>query len=87
MSLIKGSTFLSYLHIDVSPVVDQELQTERSVCGSCSKMQRSESLVVGLADVGAAVDQLTDDHILAVEAGQVEGRVAKRIGFINLWSP
>lgn len=50
-------------------------------------MQWSESLVVGLADIGAAVDQLTDDHILAVKAGQVECRVAKCIGFINLWSP
>lgn len=87
MSVTRLSTFLTYLHVDVGPVVDQELQTERSVCGSCSEMQRSESLVVGLADVGAAVDQLADDHVLAVKAGQVERRVPEGVGFINLWSP
>lgn len=87
MSLTRSSACLSYLHVDVGPVVDQELQTERSVCGGCSKMQRSEALVVGLADVGAAVDQLAGDRVLAVKAGQVEGRVPKCVGFINLWSP
>lgn len=87
MSVTGSSACLSYLHVDVSPVVDQELQTECSVCGSCSKMQRSEALVVRLADVGAAVNQLAGDHVLAVEAGQVEGRVPKCVGFINLWSP
>lgn len=86
MSVTKWSAFLSYLHIDISPVVDQELQTQRSVCGSRSKMQWSESLVVGLADVGAAVDQLADDRVLAVKTGQVERRVPKCVGFVNLWS-
>lgn len=79
-------TSLSYLHVDIGPVVDQELQTERSVCGSCGKMQRSEPLVVGLADVGAAVDQLAGDRVLAVKAGKVERRVPKCVGFVNLWS-
>lgn len=87
MSVTKLSTVLSYLHIDISPVVDQELQTECSVCGGCSKMQRSESLVVGLADVGAAVNQLAGDCVLAIKAGQVERRVPKCVGFVNLWSP
>lgn len=50
-------------------------------------MQWRESLVVGLADVGAAVNQLAGDHVLAVKAGQVERCVPKRIGFINLWLP
>lgn len=50
-------------------------------------MQRRESLVVGLADVGAAVDQLAGDHVLAVKAGQVERRVPKCVGFVNLRSP
>lgn len=87
MSVTSLSTFLSYLHVDICPVVDQELQTECSVCGSCSKMQRRESLVVGLADVGAAVDQLAGDCVLAVKAGQVERRVPKSVGLVNLWSP
>lgn len=87
MSVTGSSACLSYLHVDVSPVVDQELQTECSMCGSCSKMQRSEALVVRLADVGAAVNQLAGDHVLAVKAGQVEGRVPKCVGFINLRSP
>lgn len=87
-TLVTGlSTFLSYLHIDISPVVDQELQTERSVCGGGRKVQRSESLVVGLADVGAAVDQLAGHRVLAVKAGQVQCRVPKCVGVINLWSP
>lgn len=87
MAVTRLSTFLSHLHIDVSPVVDQELQTACSVGGSCSKMQWRESLVVGLADVGAAVNQLAGDHVLAVKAGQVERCVPKRVGFINLWLP
>lgn len=85
-SLTNSSTFLSYLNIDIGPVVDQELQTERSVCGGRSEVQGSEPLVVGLADVGAPVDQLADDRVLAVKAGQVEGRVPKRVGVVNLWS-
>lgn len=87
MSVTGSSACLSYLHVDVGPVVDQELQTERSVCGSCSKVQRSEALVVRLADVGAPVNQLAGDQVLAVKAGQVEGRVPKGVGFINLRSP
>lgn len=73
-----------YLHVNISPVVDQELQTECSVCGGSSEVQRGEAFVVGLADVGAVVDQLTDDGILAVETGDVERRVAEGIGLVNL---
>lgn len=47
-------------------------------------MQRGEAFVVGLADVGAVVDQLTDDGVLAVETGDVERRVAEGVGLVNL---
>lgn len=87
MAVTRLSTFLAYLHVDLSAVVDQELQTACSVGGSCSKMQRRESLVVGLADAGAAVNQLAGDHVLAVKACQVERRVPKRVGFIDLRAP
>ena len=45
-----------YLYVDIRPVVDQELQTECSMCGGGSKVQRGEALVVSLADVGAVID-------------------------------
>lgn len=76
----------AYLYVDVGPVVDQELQAERPVCGGGSKVQRGEALVVGLADVGAVIDQLADDSVLTVETGHVERRVPKRIGLIYLLS-
>lgn len=75
---------LAYLYVDVSTVVDQELQTERALGGGSSEVERGEALVVGLADVGAVVDQLADDSILTVKTGHVEGRVPEGIGLINL---
>lgn len=47
-------------------------------------MQRGEALVVGLADIGAAVNQLADGGVLAIEAGQVERRVAEGVGVVRL---
>lgn len=76
----------TYLHVDISPVVDQELQTESSVCGGGGEVQRGEALVVGLADVGTVIDQLTDDVVLTVKTGQMERRVPKCVGLINLLS-
>lgn len=75
-----------YLYVDIGPVVDQELQTERSMCGGGSKVQWGEALVVRLAHVGAVIDQLADDGVLTVKTGQVERRVPKCIGLIYLLS-
>lgn len=63
------STQLAHLYVDISPVIDQELQTECSMRRSRGKVQWGEAFVVGLADVGAAVDQLADNSILAIKTG------------------
>lgn len=76
----------AYLYIDIRPIVDQELQTEGSVCGGGSKVQWGEALVVGLAHVGAVINELADDRVLTVKTGQVERRVPKAIGLIYLLS-
>lgn len=76
----------AYLHVDVSSVVDQQLQAERSVRRGSSKVQRGEALVVGLADVGAVINQLVGDGVLSVETGQMERRVPKRVGLVYLLS-
>lgn len=75
-----------YLYVDVSPIVDQELQAERSVCGGGGKVQRGEALVVGLANIGTIVDELADDGVLTIEAGHVECCVPKRVGLVYLLS-
>lgn len=54
--------------------------------GRGSKVQWREALVVGLADIGAIIDQLAYDGVLAVEARQVESRVPEGVGLIYLWS-
>lgn len=73
-----------YLHIDMSPIADQQLQTKRPLGGGGGKVQRGEALVVGLADVGAALNQLADGGVLTVETGQVERRVPKGVGVVRL---
>lgn len=54
------------------------------MCGRGGEVQRREAFVVGLTHVGAVVDQLTHDGVLAVETGHVERRVAKRVRLVNL---
>lgn len=73
-----------YLHVNVRPIADQQLQTRRPLRGGGSEVQRGEALVVGLADISAAVNQLTDGGVLAVEAGQVQRRVPKGVGVVRL---
>ena len=75
-----------YLHVDVGPVVDQELQTQRSVSGRSSEVQRREALVVGLTHVSSVIDELTDNSILSVKTRHVQRRVPKRIRLIDLLS-
>lgn len=48
-------------------------------------MQRGESFIVGLADVGAVINQLTDDSVLTVKTGHVQRCVPKRVGLVDLW--
>lgn len=65
-------------------MVDQQLQARRPLGGGRGKVQRGEALVVGLADISAAVNQLTDGRILAVETGQVKRCVSKGVGVVCL---
>lgn len=73
-----------HLHVDVSAVVDQELQAEGAVRGRGGEVERGEAFVVGLTHVGAVVNQLAHHGILAVKARYVQSRVPKRIGFVDL---
>lgn len=52
------------LHVDVSPIVDQQLQTEGAVGGHSSQVQGAEASLVGLINVSAAVNQLICDCFL-----------------------
>lgn len=73
-----------YLHVNIRPVVDQQLQTQRPLGGGGGKVQRGKALVIGLANIGAPVDQLADGSVLAVETGQVKRRVPKGVGVVRL---
>lgn len=53
------------LHVDVSPVVDQQLQTEGAVGGHGSQVQGAEASLVGLVNVSTAVNQLISDCFLS----------------------
>lgn len=74
-----------HLHVDVSSVVDQELEAEGTVRGCSGKVQRGEAFVVGLTHISAMVNQLTHHSILTIKACHVQSRVPKRIGFIYLF--
>lgn len=74
----------TYLNVDVSSAVDQELQTQGTVSGRSSKVQRCESLVIRLTDISTVIDQLTDYCILSIKAGHMQRCVPKGIGFIYL---
>lgn len=49
-------------------------------------MQRGEATVVGLVHISTVVDQLINDSILAIVAGNVKRCVPIDIDFINLQS-
>lgn len=72
------------LHVDVSPVVDQQLQTERAVGGHGSQVQGAEASLVGLVNIGTAVNQLICDCFLPHITGYMQSGVSKSVGLINL---
>lgn len=74
----------AYLYVDVSTIVDQKLQAQRSVGGGSGEVQRSEALIVGLADIGAVVDELADDSVLTVKTRHVQRCVPKPVGLVDL---
>lgn len=73
-----------HLDVDISSVVDQELQAESAVRGRSSKVERGETFVVRLTHISTVVNQLTHHSILTIKAGYMQSRVSKCIGFINL---
>lgn len=73
-----------YLVIDISPVIDQQLQAESAIGRDCSHMQRREALVIRLVDIGSCIHQLNSHSILAQVAGDVQSCVSKSIGLIDL---
>lgn len=75
---------LRYLVVDISPVINQQLQAEGAVGGNSSHMQRCEPLVVRLVDIGSGVHQLNSHSILAQVAGDVQGCVSKGVGLVDL---
>lgn len=54
--------------------------------GRCCEMQRGEATVVGLVHISTIVDELINDSVLAVVAGNVQCCVSVDIDFINLQS-
>ena len=70
--------------VDIRPVIDQQLQTQRAIGGDCSHVQRREALVVRLVDIGSCIHQLDSHSILAQVAGDVQSCVSKSVGLINL---
>lgn len=73
-----------HLHVDISSIVDQELEAEGTVCGRSGEVERSEAFVVGLTHISTMVNQLAHHSILTIKACYMQGRVPKRIGFIYL---
>lgn len=73
-----------HLVVDISPVIDQQLQAESAIGGDCSHMQWREALVIRLVDIGSCVHQLNGHSILAQVAGDVQSCVSKSVGLIDL---
>lgn len=74
----------THLDVDICPVTHEELQAEGPVARSGGEMERRKALLVHLVHVGAALDELVHHRVLPVVARHVEGRVAVRVGLIDL---
>jgi len=74
----------AYLDIDISSTVDQELQTQGTMGGRSSKVERCEALVIWLTNISTIVDQLADHCVLPIKTRHMQRCVPKRIGFIYL---
>lgn len=73
-----------YLLVDICPIVDQQLQTEGTVGGDGSQVQRGVATLVGLVNVSAVVHQLGGHCLLAHVARHVEWSVSKSVGLVDL---
>lgn len=72
------------LLVDVSPIVDQQLQAEGPVGGHSGQVQWGIATPVGLVDVSSLVHQLIGHSLLACVAGHMQSSVPKGIGLIQL---
>ncbi|GCC39609.1 hypothetical protein chiPu_0023470, partial [Chiloscyllium punctatum] len=61
-----------------------ELETQRTVGGDGSKVQRGEAMLVRLVDVGTGVHQLVGNRVLSSVTGDVEGSVPVGVRLIDL---
>lgn len=75
---------ISYLLVDICPIVDQQLQTEGTVGGDGGQVQRGVATLVGLVDVRPVVDQLGSHRLLPHVARHMERSVSEAIGLIDL---
>jgi hypothetical protein len=73
-----------HLVVDISPIIDQQLQAESAIGGDCSHMQWCEALIIWLVDIGSCIHQLNSHSILAQVTGDVQSCVSKSVGLINL---
>lgn len=84
LSIWFNRSVFSYLLVDICPIVDQQLQTEGTVGGDSSQVQRGVAALVGLVNISAVVDQLSSHCLLAHVARHMEWSVSKSVGLINL---
>lgn len=75
---------ISYLLVDICPIVDQQLQTEGTVGGDGSQVQRGVAALIGLVNISSVVHQLGSHCLLPHVASNMEWSVSKSIGLINL---
>lgn len=75
---------LKYLVVDISPVIDQQLQAESAIGGDSCHMQWGETLVIWLVDIGSCIHQFDSHGILAQVASNVQSCVSKSVGLIDL---
>lgn len=75
---------ISYLLVDISPIIDQQLQAEGTVGGDSSQMQRGVAALVGLVDISSIVDELSSHSLLPHVTCYMECSVSKAIWLINL---
>lgn len=76
----------SDLDVDIGSIPYEQLETERTVPRGSCEMQRCETLLVYLVDIGSTFDQLVHHHILPIVAGHVQRCISICIWLIDLQS-
>lgn len=79
-----GKMQASDLDVDVGAVPYEQLETERTVPRGSREVQRRETLLVHLVDVGPTFYQLVHHDILPIIAGHVQRSVPVRVRLVDL---